>query len=1135
MPAEATIDRLAIEVSGDASQASKGFLELVDSLGKLEARLTSAHPKLASLSASLTAVKTALNGMDPSRLTALGSFRFSAAAAKNIQSFSTALAQIPAEVSGRVASIAQSLASLSTATAGTKSSSSLKTLPAVLREFSGLDVGSLSMKMRELNTVLEPLSKNVERLSKAYAEMPKSMRSAASAARTVSSANRNLATATKDVAASNDKLASSYSSMGGLLSGVRGKIVGLTAAWYTLKRTLGAAVNEANTYIENMNLFDASMGSYADSAREYARTVQDAMGIDMAEWARNQGIFQTLATGMGVTADKAAVMSQQLTQLGYDISSFYNMPVEDAMLKIQSGVAGELEPLRRIGWDLSNARMQAELAKMGIDANVQSMTQAEKVALRYHLIMTQVTQVHGDMARTIMSPANQLRILQAQITLTSREIGNLLIPMLNMILPYAIAAAKAIRMLAKSIASLFGIDATFEVDYSGLDMSGIALGGEEVEDLASNLDDAGTAAERATKKAQEYKNTVMGFDELNKLNDVPDPTDYAGAGGGAGGGAGAGLPGGAGLDIPLETYDFMKDLKDNLGKMTDELAEKMISTLRKIADAAKILGPLASVLTKLGELGKDMKLAEVFKPLLKVLEDAKVKLGKLFEPLGNALKDAKVKLGKFFEPLTKVMKDVKLKFGKLFEPLSGPLKVLKQNLDDALKPLSKLLEGAKLSKFAELLKPLEPILSPLLKTVGKFLGPIGTIWSFIDFFLSGKNIFDAISSGSKIAADDVLGLVTSIMGISIALAPATGGISLLVGVVASAVVTIASILYNHWDEISTAIGNFLGDIKDRYQEWETNFETDWNNFWTGVGEWASTAWNDAKTNFGNWLGDLKTSYQTWESDFETGWNTFWEDLKTNASTAWNDAKTNFGNWLGDLKNNYQRWEQDAERGWNTFWGNVSSGFNNLYNDISRWWNGNIQPVIENMKTAFKNAGESIANFFSNPVETIKKAWDGLVSWFDTNIIKPVESLFSNIDFEFPQIKLPRIEFSWTDFSGPFGSFSIPTDFWVNWEYFAKGGFPDVGELFVAREAGPEMVGTMGNRTAVANNDQIVEGIKGGVFDAIVQAAPLFRQQESGDGKVEVVLRVDSMTLAKAVSEGQSKLSRRGLSGGVVFA
>ena len=268
---------------------------------------------------------------------------------------------------------------------------------------------------------------------------------------------------------------------------------------------LATVINKSNDYVENLNLFSVSMGAYSDEALAYAETISDVMGIDTSEWIRAQGVFMTMATGFGVASDRAAVMSKNLTQLGYDLASFYNIDIETAMLKLKSGLAGELEPLRAIGYDLSQAKLEATAATLGITKSVSAMTQAEKAQLRYYAIMTQVTVAHGDMARTLDDPANQLRVLKAQLSMAAREIGNVFIPALNAILPYAIALVKVIGNLASGLASIFGYELP-EVDYSGVEaMSGVA------EDTSDALDDA-------TDSAKKLKNYMMGFDELNVLN-----------------------------------------------------------------------------------------------------------------------------------------------------------------------------------------------------------------------------------------------------------------------------------------------------------------------------------------------------------------------------------------------------------------------------------------------------------------------------------------------------------------------------------------------------------------------------------------------------------------------------------------
>ena len=126
-------------------------------------------------------------------------------------------------------------------------------------------------------------------------------------------------------------------------SALRG--IGLYAVFRGVTRLLGSSISKATEYTETLNLFTVSMGQYAEEAYNYAQKVSEVLGIDPAEWMKNQGIFNSIITGFGVAGDKAAYMSQNLTQLAYDLSSFYNISVTDAFQKVQSGISGELEPL----------------------------------------------------------------------------------------------------------------------------------------------------------------------------------------------------------------------------------------------------------------------------------------------------------------------------------------------------------------------------------------------------------------------------------------------------------------------------------------------------------------------------------------------------------------------------------------------------------------------------------------------------------------------------------------------------------------------------------------------------------------------------------------------------------------------
>lgn len=337
------------------------------------------------------------------------------------------------------------------------------------------------------------------------------------------------------------------------------KTTGVLVGIRMLRSELSKAITESNDYQEDLNLFTASMGQYAKEAQEYAENVGEVMGIDPAKWMRNQGVFNTLLTGFGSVSDRAYLMSKNLTQLGYDISSFFNISVEDAMQKLQSGISGELEPLRRLGYDLSQAKLEQTALTLGIEKSVSAMTQAEKAELRYYAIMTQVTTAQGDMARSLEAPANQLRIFQAQLTQASRAIGNIFIPLLQKILPVAIAVLRVVRELADAIAKLFGFKLT-EIDYSG------------VGNLASGAEDAASGLDDATSAAKALKKSVMGFDELNILN-----------GNTSSGSGSAGAPSGGGFDFELPEYDF---LGDAVSKQIDDITQKLKGILKMAVDIA---------------------------------------------------------------------------------------------------------------------------------------------------------------------------------------------------------------------------------------------------------------------------------------------------------------------------------------------------------------------------------------------------------------------------------------------------------------------------------------------------------------------------------------------------------------------
>ena len=540
----ADVEALELQITGDARSAEQSIDSLIETLGRLKTAAQGgsglravANPlqkisnAVNTLSGSGQKLKDLASGL--SAVSKVSNFKISSNIANQITAINDAVRNSTTDYSPitNLYTAMEPLSNLGKGGLGTLIGN-IKKLPEVLAELNKLDMGAFASKIREVANAMRPLADEMQKVANGFSAFPQKIQKYISASSGVPTTNR----ASSD---SFNRLAMT--------------VTNAIAALRTAAKFFASLIKESNEYIENMNLFKVSMGEYAESAAKDAKEIGDVMGIDPSEWMRSQGVFMTLATGFGVVSDRANIMSKQLTQLGYDLSSFYNISVEEAMQKVKSGFAGELEPLRNLGYDLSQAKLQAEALKLGIDKTVASMTQAEKAELRYYAIMTQVMQVQGDMSRTLTEPANQLRVLQAQVTQAARAFGNLFIPVLNAVLPVAIAVVKVITMLAQAIASLFGVE--LKVDF------GDASAGAS--NLGSAVGDVSDGLGSASKKAKDLKKILLGIDELNVLPDASS----AGGGGGAGG-----VGGGGGFDFELPTYDFIGEATS---QRIDEITAKI--------------------------------------------------------------------------------------------------------------------------------------------------------------------------------------------------------------------------------------------------------------------------------------------------------------------------------------------------------------------------------------------------------------------------------------------------------------------------------------------------------------------------------------------------------------------------------
>jgi hypothetical protein len=521
---EKALSALKTATSGGASGVRTAANQIA-ALNKALSGSGAVGKKLKSIAAGLKAISD------------VGTVKIPKSLGTNMQSLGTALSGISDGDIDKLYNVADALRPLSELEGAHMRSyiNQLSAFPDVVRELRAADIDEFSNQMTRLANALRPFATEMQHVADGFSAMPSRI--------------QRLITTTEKYNNTVNKGSTQTSRFGISLKNI--KTAAFMAGIRMIRQEISKAITESNAYQEDLNLFTASMGQYAKEAQEYAENVGEIMGIDPAKWMRNQGVFNTLLSGFGSVADRSYLMSKNLTQLGYDISSFFNISVEDAMQKLQSGVSGELEPLRRLGYDLSQAKLEQTALTLGIEKSVSAMTQAEKAELRYYAIMTQVTTAQGDMARSLEAPANQLRIFQAQLTQASRAIGNIFIPILQKILPIAIAVLRVVRELADAIAKLFGFKLT-DIDYSG------------VGNLASGAEDAAAGFDDATSAAKELKKSVMGFDELNILN-----------GNTASGSGSAGVSGGSGFDFELPEYGFLNDVS----KQADEVTQKLKNAL----------------------------------------------------------------------------------------------------------------------------------------------------------------------------------------------------------------------------------------------------------------------------------------------------------------------------------------------------------------------------------------------------------------------------------------------------------------------------------------------------------------------------------------------------------------------------
>lgn len=536
-------------------------------------------------------------------------------ASKQVDNLITKLGQLQTALKN-VSGQSKNLSNLSSSLKSVTSSSGVKSL--------GKDYGTLSEQLEKLGLNMKDLGDPIKVIESADSVTKKYKTSTGQLVnifeKTSNSGNKIKVTLT-DVADETKKNSSAFDLLQSKLSGTILKTKLFVSGLTGLIKGVVYFTQKAADYEESLNLFTVTMGDQAKQGIEWLEKFSNALYLDPTEVMQYMGSFNSLIKGLGTASDKAYLMSKNLTQLTYDLASFKNIKPEVAFQKLQSAISGEIEPLRNVGVALSENTLQELAYSLGLETNVRDLTEAQKAQLRYIQIMKSSTEWQTDMGRTLVTPANALRVLTQEFRMLARAIGRVFIPIVMAAAPYIIALSQLLTDLANKLAKFLGYKIA-DIDYSGLTKG---LG-----NVSSGVSAIGDSADKTKKKL----NTMLApFDELNVVQEKVEKSGSGRNGLGLGGGD---------LGVDLPEYDALSKLTKDMDKNV-ERAKKNLKSLKPIIlgiglafSAWKIGGAVGTLLGLFG-VGKGTGTGITTKSVLPTWKTLLKGMGELATLVGGAV------------------------------------------------------------------------------------------------------------------------------------------------------------------------------------------------------------------------------------------------------------------------------------------------------------------------------------------------------------------------------------------------------------------------------------------------------------------------------------------------------------------
>ena len=642
-----------------------------------------------------------------------------------------------------------------------------------------------------------------------------------------------------------------------------------------LKKFGSQAIQTASDLEEVQNVVNVSFGSMANEVEAFAKTAIWSFGMSELTAKQTASTFMAMANGMGLAMKDGKNMSLQLTALAGDMASFYNVRQDVAQTALNSIFTGETESLKKFGVVMTEANLSAFALSRGITKSYSAMSQAEKVALRYHYVLKATANAQGDFARTSGSWANQVRVLKEQFNQLLGILGKGLIQVLTPIVQVLNKLLSYLIAIGNAIAKLFGGGKITSISNTLGNASGSAG------DLNDNIGDASGSLEDANNNAKKLQKTIASFDELNVLNSKDTSSSSSSGSGGTGGGISGGL------EIP----DYTTQVEEGSLKL-GKLGETLVSLAQSFARLAKSLGDV---------------LIPAFEAFYKTaLEPAIKAIGNL---INEMLKFLGGELDKWSDWLTKNKDQIVIfatNLGRIVEPLGLIVaEILKVAWDALATALSLIGDAVRAIGDAIInmdLKDLSTILSLLLAIVSIKAGvEVSKIFRQMNNDISGNLIDKLFYLDSFFNGDEgkILGFANKFKAafakIGAAIAPITSGamtafsatlnqIGASGGALTKLKATLAGIgggvkgLFtilkaNPVGAIITAIGLVITAL---IHLWNTN---------EGFRNWVMEFYNGCIKPVFEWIGN--TLSELWNEHLKP----LWEKLKPGITSIWETIKT----------------------------------------------------------------------------------------------------------------------------------------------------------------------------------------------------------------------------------------------------